>query len=52
MGVRPTMRAPLPHALVIAGVEPNGGRVENCWHTRVERALTAAPPTLAPVSRG
>ncbi len=25
--------------LVIAGVEPRGERAENCWHTRVERAL-------------
>jgi ATP-dependent helicase/nuclease subunit A len=27
--------------LVIAGVQPSGERVENCWHTRVERALQA-----------
>ncbi|MBA3511630.1 double-strand break repair helicase AddA [Sphingomonas sp.] len=25
--------------LVVAGVEPRGERAENCWHTRVERAL-------------
>ena len=25
--------------LVISGVEPRNERVENCWHTRVERAL-------------
>jgi ATP-dependent helicase/nuclease subunit A len=27
--------------LVVAGVKPRGERSENCWHTRVERALTA-----------
>ena len=27
--------------LVIAGIEPKGERVENCWHTRVERALVS-----------
>ncbi|MGI8610952.1 MAG: PD-(D/E)XK nuclease family protein, partial [Sphingomicrobium sp.] len=27
--------------LVISGVEPRGERAENCWHTRVERALTS-----------
>jgi ATP-dependent helicase/nuclease subunit A len=27
--------------LVIAGVEPRGERAENCWHKRVERALTS-----------
>ncbi|MEO7189144.1 MAG: double-strand break repair helicase AddA [Sphingomicrobium sp.] len=25
--------------LVVAGVQPSGERVENCWHSRVERAL-------------
>ncbi|MEO5774270.1 MAG: double-strand break repair helicase AddA [Sphingomicrobium sp.] len=25
--------------LVVAGLQPNGERVENCWHMRVERAL-------------
>jgi ATP-dependent helicase/nuclease subunit A len=25
--------------LVVVGVKPSGERVENCWHTRVERAL-------------
>lgn len=27
--------------LVVAGVQPSGERVVNCWHTRVERALHA-----------
>jgi ATP-dependent helicase/nuclease subunit A len=27
--------------LVVAGVKPRGERSEDCWHTRVERALTA-----------
>jgi ATP-dependent helicase/nuclease subunit A len=27
--------------LVIAGIAPKGERVENCWHSRVERALLA-----------
>ncbi|HZB70026.1 MAG TPA: 3'-5' exonuclease, partial [Sphingomicrobium sp.] len=27
--------------LVIAGIEPRGERAENCWHTRVERALVS-----------
>jgi ATP-dependent helicase/nuclease subunit A len=37
--------------LVVAGVQPSGERVENCWHMRVERALLALGAMPEPDAR-
>ena len=37
--------------LVVAGVQPSGERVENCWHARVERAMLSLGATPQPDER-